>query len=273
MADTLPLRELAQLVEFGEANAYVDLFAAAPPDWGFIVERVGSAVLLLAAQAPILLFNRVIGLGLQEPATEDMVGRIAARYREAGLRQFGVQLSPAADPPELASWLQARQLTRQDRWAKVFRRPDTSAVVPTDLRIECIDERSAATFAQVARVGFGMPEALQPWLASSVGRAGWRHYVAFDDERAVASGALYVHGQIGWLGIASTLPSHRRRGAQGAIMARRIHDAAEAGCTWLVTETGEDTSAQPNPSFHNMIRTGFTLAYHRPNYLGRASAN
>ena len=39
----------------------------------------------------------------------------------------------------------------------------------------------------------------------------------------------------------------------------------------LVTETGEDSPEQPNPSFHNMIRTGFSLAYQRPNYLWRVN--
>ena len=32
-------------------------------------------------------------------------------------------------------------------------------------------------------------------------------------------------------------------------------------------ETGEDTSARPNPSFRNMIRAGFTVAYHRQNFM------
>ena len=43
------------------------------------------------------------------------------------------------------------------------------------------------------------------------------------------------------------------------------------GCEWFVTETGEDTVANPNPSYHNMLRTGFKPAYLRPNYLGVGS--
>ena len=67
----------------------------------------------------------------------------------------------------------------------------------------------------------------------------------------------------------ATRPSHRRRGAQGALLARRIRDAADLGCRWLVTETGEDLPERPNPSFRNMLRTGFELAYQRANYLFR----
>jgi len=50
-------------------------------------------------------------------------------------------------------------------------------------------------------------------------------------------------------------------------MARRLHDGTALGCRWFVTETGEDLAAKPNPSYHNMLRVGFRLAYQRPNYL------
>jgi hypothetical protein len=140
-------------------------------------------------------------------------------------------------------------------------------LIPTDLRIERIGRESADVFAEVACAVFGMPDPLRPWIAQSVGRAGWHHYLAFDGERPVATGALFVQGDAGWLGFGSTLASHRRRGAQGAIMSQRNQDAADAGCRWLVTETGEDSPDQPNPSFHNMLRVGFELAYQRPNFI------
>jgi hypothetical protein len=49
-------------------------------------------------------------------------------------------------------------------------------------------------------------------------------------------------------------------------MARRIADGAALGCRWFTSETGQDLPDKPNPSFHNMLRTGFSVAYHRPNY-------
>ena len=41
---------------------------------------------------------------------------------------------------------------------------------------------------------------------------------------------------------------------------------------WFVTGTGEETAAHPNPSFRNMIRAGFRLAYHRDNFMTAAAA-
>ena len=259
--------QLADLVEFGEAEAYADFFAAAPPDWNIDVRRIGGAVCLFAPDLPVMLFNRAIGLGLREPATENVLDDILAEYRQAGVRGNGVQLSPIAQPLDLTRWLAARQLTLRDNWAKVYRAADGSIEARTDLRVEAIDRSRAADVAQIVCTAFGMPSALSVWIENSVGRSGWQYYAALDGDRVVATGALFVRGEVGWLGLGSTYPEYRRRGAQGALMARRIRDAAALGCRWVITETGEDLPQQPNSSFHNMLRTGFQLAYQRPNYL------
>jgi GNAT superfamily N-acetyltransferase len=259
--------QLAELVEFGEAEAYVDMMAAAPPEWGLRADRIGSAIALIAPPIDILLFNRVIGSGVLEPATEMMIDVMIDRYRQVNIHHFGFQLSPSARPSALPDWLAARRIVKTDHWAKVYRAADRSIDVPTDLRVEPLGFDHAASFAQVALTAFDMPPFMQPWLMNLVGRTHWHVYAAFEGDQLAAVGALFVRDHIGWLGVAGTLPSHRRRGAQGALMARRIRDAAALGCDWVITETGEDTPQQPNPSFHNMLRTGFELAYQRANYV------
>ena len=262
--------EVAQIVESAEINAYTDYYAAAPPEvaaeYGLKVERVEEASLLLGPKLHSVLFNRALGLGLAAPTSETAVDAVVEAYRAAGSPSFAVQVSPLARPPTLPSWLEARGLRVVGRWAKVIRGAEPPPRMTTDLRIEQVGHRLSALFGQVAVEAFGMPEGLGPWLVAIVGRPSWHAYVARDGDQVVATGALFVRGDVGWLGVGATLPSHRRRGAQGALMARRIEDAVKLGCRWLVTETGEDTPERPNPSFHNMVRAGFQLAYLRPSF-------
>jgi hypothetical protein len=49
-------------------------------------------------------------------------------------------------------------------------------------------------------------------------------------------------------------------------MARRIAEGLGAGCRWVVTEGAEELGEKPNPSFHNMRRNGFQVAYFRENF-------
>jgi hypothetical protein len=163
-------------------------------------------------------------------------------------------------------------LLSRDNWPKVYRKPDPNIQVSTDLRIRRVGREYAAECASIARQAFEMPSHLEIWLANLVARPGWQHYLAFEGDTAVGTGAIYIHNNVGWLSFGGTLPTHRKRGSQGAIMAQRIRDAAAAGCDWIVTETDEDTPEHPNPSYHNMLRTGFKLAYDRRNYIFEAQS-
>ena len=84
---------------------------------------------------------------------------------------------------------------------------------------------------------------------------------------AISAGAYYLSGDIAWLDFAATKPEYREKGAQSALLARRIDDAAAEGCRLFVVETAEQTPEKEAPSFRNMRRYGFEVAYTRPNYI------
>ena len=107
------------------------------------------------------------------------------------------------------------------------------------------------------------PPSAAAWLAELAGRAGWRCYVARDGQNAVASGAFRQDGTTAWLSVAATLKSHRGRGGQSSLVARRIADALASDCTHIVTETGDDTPERPNPSLRNLLRAGFEVVHWR----------
>jgi len=257
---------LAEMIEGTEAAACSEMMQAAPREWGFLAERTPAGVLLLASTVDKLIFNRVIGCGIEAPADREQVQNLLARYRAAGIGNYGVQLSPAARPPELPAWLEAEGLAPRNNWAKTYRKAGEVPEVPTDLRIEPAGPEHADAVGKITCTAFGMEDRLWPWFAGLVGQPNWYHYLGWDGDEAVATGALFVHGKVGWLGIGGTLAAARRRGGQGAILARRLLDGMRLGCEWFLTETGEDLPERPNPSFHNMMRTGFRVAYQRANY-------
>jgi hypothetical protein len=181
-----------------------------------------------------------------------------------------VQISPVAQPAHLLEWIKKRNLLRGRCWSKFYRQTEPAPQVATDLRLESLDEKHKDAFADIVSAAFGMPPEFRPLINGIVGKPGWHNYLAYDVKLPVAAAAMFITGEVAWLGFDSTLESHRKRGAQGAMFARRVADGLTLGAKWFVTETGEDTPASPNPSYHNMIRTGFNLAYMRPNYIHEA---
>jgi hypothetical protein len=265
--------EIARLVEFNEADAYEDIYLGAPPEVAeqlqLNLRQFGSARARVMGSVNATLFNAVVGLGLEEPATEQMLDDIVAFYEPYGVR-FMVQISPLAQPGDLSSRLEARGFKFRDNWVKMYRGLEPPPPVSTDLEVRPVDASEAEVFADTVMKGFEFPEglsALAALVAAGIGRSGWRHYLAYDGQTPVATGGLYVKDNMGWCGYGSTLPAYRRRGGHGAMFARRIADGIEMGCDWLVTETDAETPDHPSPSYRNMARSGFVLAYNRPNYV------
>jgi hypothetical protein len=279
--DGLPALEAVRLADELEAAAWADYVAAAPPAiagaLGLAAEEVGGATLLLAPAIPSSLFNRAIGLGVRRPATEADVDAIVERYRSAGCREAWIHLGPASAPAELAGWLTARglALARRPRWAKVVRGAEPAPAISTALAIRPLAAADGPAFAEVLAAAFEMPASFGPWNQALIGRPGWRTYGAFEPAggpedggagRLVAVAAMHLAGGRAWLGFGGTRPDARRRGGQGALMARRIADAIAAGCSFLATETGEPVDGEANPSLANMYRCGFRRACSRLNF-------
>ena len=75
----------------------------------------------------------------------------------------------------------------------------------------------------------------------------------------MAGGAsLRVCAGVAQLCGAATAPAHRRRGAQSAMLATRLADAARQGCDGAVVTTQPGSKSQ-----QNVQRQGFELLYTR----------
>lgn len=254
-----------------EAHALADLIMRAPHDvvesLGVAIERHAGALAVRCRALPIALFNRVIGFGTIAPVDPTLIDEVVIRARDHGAAQLWIHAASIAGP-ELVAALTDRGFAppRRARWSKMLRGVEPPPEIATDLRIEELGGDRADEVGEVLAAAFDAPPLLAPLLVSPIGRAPWRTFGALADDRVVGVGLLYQFGHAGWLGLGGTLPEFRRRGAQGALMARRIHEAIAAGCTSIATETGSPIGDEPNPSLDNMRRCGFALVDERANY-------
>lgn len=262
---------LADIVEFAEARAWTDYFHAAP-DWlteqlSIRIEQVGNATLMIVPGLDDPFYNRVVGLGISETASEVQLDEIIGRFHAQGVENFWFQIGPTARPNHLWEWLEQRGFYANGSWVKAIRDTSTPPYVDTGLELRTIDPEWADAFAAVGVEAYGLPELFFPMLAATVGRPGWRHYLAFDGDFPGAAAAMHIVNDVAWLGFMGTRPSHQRRGAQTALITRRIYDASQAGCRWVVSDTFEHDPEKPNRSLTNLERLGFHTAYWRVNFM------
>ena len=270
-ANALPAQDRTA-IEFVERDAWVDVYRAAPEAvrsaLGFGCEQIDDGALLVCKAIDHIQFNRFTGLGHASPPHPGALDAAIAGFDQAGVRNWIVHCPEGFS--DLSRLCEVRGLVPHNRtWAKFSRGADLIDA-QTSLEVREIGAEDAAAFGSAAAAGFGLPPIAVDWLVAIVGRPGWRCFSAFDGRDAVASGALYCSGKAAWFGIGATLPSHRRRGAQSALLAARIRAAAAAGCTLLTTETGIPHPGEAGPSFKNIQAAGFRIAYRRPNYCRAA---
>ena len=258
-----------QRLEQAEHDAWEDQYRACPAEvaagLGLEAARIGGALYLQARAIPLTQFNRLCGLGF-DPA-EDAIGIALRRFGEAGIRQAWFQVAPGPHQAGIERRLeQAGLQLHERRWVKFWRPPEPAPQAASELEIVPVDRTSAERFGDAVLAGFGMPPALKPWLMALPGREGWHCFVALAGGVAVAGAALRISGGIGWLGIGATRPEHRRKGAQSALLAARIAAGLAHGVEGFTTETGRPLAGEPGPSFANIQRAGFRIAYDRPNW-------
>ncbi len=242
-----------------EAEAYADLNEAA----GLPTLRIAGAACCALPGLDSLMLNRAIALGLERMPSEAELDEIDAFFRAAGVR-YSVPLSPDVET-SLEPRLRERGFTTGYAWMKFSRGLEPAPARQTPLEIEATQDGDA--FSQVVAEAFGLPLEIATSWKTIAGRPRWEVFLARDGTTAVGAAALFVHDGVGWLGAAGTLPEHRGKGAQGALLAARIDRARELGADAVVTETGERLPGHPSNSYRNILRAGFAEAYLRPNLV------
>jgi GNAT superfamily N-acetyltransferase len=202
--------------------------------------------------------NRVYLCGTEAGMEPDGIARLIDLFRSEGVKRFFVWLSPGPDMEVVRRWLEASGLSRIRRtgYPTLCRKAHSPVQFSTDLRI------SQVSVQEIARARAQLGETMWPEYAKSAGEDGFFHYMAFDDERPVAIATLCVFEDLGYLMAAATAESHRKRGAQQALIAKRIEQAEQVGCSLLVSET----LYMIEHSYRNLERAGFQEVYEKEVY-------
>lgn len=231
--------------------------------------EAGGAIVLCVPEAPDSpMLNRVVGLGVERPATEGDVDEALAAIG-AGI-SFYVAVAPGARPGELPDWLRARGLEPGWGWMSFRRGVEAPPRVESSLRLlEVASGGEAAAFGNVVASSYGLAEAVAPRIARATD-AGWLCWLALDGDEPAGAAGLYAANGVAYFGLAGTLSEHRGKGAQSSLLAERIRRAAELGCDVLITETGERRDDRPSNSYRNILRAGFREDAVTANWLRRS---
>lgn len=203
--------------------------------------------------------TQTFGLGLFAAPTADDLAAIEELFLSRGAPVFH-EVSPLV-APETLDLLGGRGY-RPIELTSILYRPIAATEGESRIATRIIAEGEEELWSATAAEGWSESPGLAGFLHDlgrvTAGARGTHAFLAELDGRAIGTGAVAIHDGVALLAGASTIPSHRKQGAQKALLEARLRFAAEQGCDLAMM------GAQPgSASQRNAERQAFRIAYTR----------
>jgi GNAT superfamily N-acetyltransferase len=234
---------------------------------GFVTPLGGGVAAFARAGSPL---DKVAGVGFAGPLAERELAEVEAAY---GARETPVrfELSTLGDP-SIPALLSRRGYVLEGH-EHVLGRPLPVGPAPErlDLQVVLSPPNELALWLDTVIEGFAHPdeqgvpssesyprELLEQTLRDMDGGEGFVRYLAWRRGSVAGGAGMRLHDGVAILCGAATLPAHRRRGVQTALLATRLEEAGRAGCDLAVVTTQPGSKSQ-----ENVQKQGFALLYSR----------
>ena len=284
--------ELKRTIEGCEAEAFRDLFAAAPQEYatevGLSLVCVNEVTATVCRDIPFVHFNAVLELGLARSVDEETLDGLLAMYATAGVASPAVLLPEGSASTRLLEWLRARGFSPRGAWDRIYRSAAAARLAdlePTSTtearessanqvgdrgedgdqwRVSVVTKSTAAEWAAFLESTYRMKTA--PWLCALVDRPGWSHYVLREAGEILAARSAFVAANgHAWFGIDAPVPGlmTQRFDRDLALCRRMVRDLDEHGACAIVTDVEACSPERATAPYVNFASLGFEHAYAR----------
>ena len=140
----------------------------------------------------------------------------------------------------------------------------TEAPATGTVQVRRVAKSEAHAYSRLVGQGFGHEEPSATTIdlgLVQVERANVACFTAELDGVSVAGGVVHVDAEIAFLFAGSTLPQHRGRGAQTALIHARLEHARATGCTLVCVASSAGSASE-----RNIERAGFRVVYTRASF-------
>jgi len=224
-----------------------------------VMRCAGADVVFDGVDAPT---TQTFGLGMSEVLTAESLDKIELFFLERGTTPMH-EVSPFAGAATL-DLLCARNYRPFEISNILYRTIEAPvAPLPDTIRVRVVGGDQALLWSSINARGWAHEHPEYEEFLKEVGvlliaRDHSPCFLAEIGGTPAAAGSLCLHEGVALFAGAATVPEHRRRGLQGALLAERMRYAAGQGCdlAMMVAEAGSNSQ-------RNAERQGFHVAYTR----------
>lgn len=257
-------REIARLMELTEVHGvrkYIHVRKEKDSTFdGQILETCGGIAVCTGAESQL---NYVVGLGFTDPITTEHLSKIERFFYDKGVAPT-FEVCPLADP---SLWKTLSQLGYKlqgftNVWIMSLKERTWMQPTLSNAEVQHVNESDSEMWARTVSSGF--LDGAKPTAEDIAFGLGFYHLTGTtavmvkEKGEAVAGGIVGIENTIADLFFTSTLPTHRGKGYQSALVQERLRIAKAENCKFAMSKTAPGSVSQ-----HTMERAGFQLAYTR----------
>ncbi len=259
----------ALLIEQTETAAWRDLIDAAPDSFrqakGLRYQNIGEGLAINFQKEPIPLFNRVIGLGLAKPFSQDLIETIKAFYTHH--EKFIVHYSLPMRPPHVDSLLKQNGFYLAGSWERIVRNNKPINERPDTIEVKQVDESLKESWVKflIETYGFDFYE----WPRSFAERKGWKHYVALRNGKIIACRSFFMTKEkTVFSGVDAPVPGVMiaDHAPDFAIWQKAIKDGLKEKAILFVADIEMPDREKNKEAYEGFKQLGFNIPYTRYHY-------
>lgn len=259
------------MIEQTEIAAWRDLIDAAPGSFkttnGLMHKNVGGGMAINFQKEPIPLFNRVIGLGLTEPLSQQVIDTIKAFYSHH--ENYLVHYSSPVKPSNADDLLKQNGFYLAGSWERIVRdkRPLDNISNDDSIEVRLVDDSLKESWVQflINTYGFNFYE----WPRAFALRKGWKHYVAFKNNKIIACRSFFMTEQkTVFSGVDAPVPGVMTPdyAPDFAIWKKAIRDCLQQGAILFVADIELPDKEKNKAAYDGFEQLGFHIPYTRYHY-------
>lgn len=267
--------ELARRLEQAEAAAWQDMVAAANPAFkrntGLHLETITGDTYISCPAIPFVHFNCVMGVGTNQPVTEEYMNKLLGYFTERKLETVYLCLVEGLDT-HTAGLLSKKGFAAGSSWDRTWRddHPLDNSIVSSKpgWDIHKVDASSAAAWAGFVSGTYQMP-VTKNWLLDFAVREGWHHYMLMENSRILAVRSIFIgKDKMAFWGIEAPIPGIMTvdYSMDFALTHHIVKEGLQMGVKGFVGDIEMVSDAADTPTYTHFKELGFTIPYRRTIY-------
>lgn len=267
--NNMSTQDSALLIEQTEIAAWKDLIDAATDSFrhtnGLRYAEIGGGLAINFQKEPIPLFNRVIGLGLTQPLSASIIDSIKAYYSLH--EKYIIHYSSPVQPDHADSMLKQAGFYLAGSWDRILRDNRSMVNASNSIIVKQVDASSKDAWVNFLIDTYKFT--FYDWPRAFALRNGWRHYVAYYNNKIVACRSFFMTSEkTVFSGVDAPVPGVMTddHAPDFAIWQKAINDARKDGARLFVADIELPNKMKNKAAYEGFSKLGFYIPYTRFHY-------